>query len=601
MQNGEIADVPLEEAAPPQRFAQPVLTDPLADDFSSRDSIFCSTCLKNQQLYTHALSQFLPDPEHPDYDRLEAELPEYKKGLERRYPQCCANCEPKVRAQLERVTYNARSDHLRRVLEKSRQRRIASHWGWRSLLVNAAGMGYLASLTMQLLWHLYGSQVTHRSFVEVIPPRECLQHPAFVAQCLDATEPFVGLSLVLGLLCVWWNPKWQHKLSNSQGRLVGLNEYYLAQFILIGLRFSAWIVMFHVPVSLRTKAMLHASFAVAITILSGWSVFGIIKIRLAAPINWHQDPAPLLSSNQFVPPSNRPEPQGMLQQPDRPFNVSNLSTPGRSNYQSWNPPTAPPNGEAMDWTPSQRSFQPELKPIRYKSTGPTPFQGTIPALNPKGVHKNPNQTQNGREAIGLPPGFFDKSSTSLLPPRQTTAASEAMAQPTFFGQNGDSDTGLENIFDTVFSLQDRSSGEEPSGPGNTKRDKNFHKGMGHFEVPVAPRHSSLMTIYSGTCIFAVVVGLAAWIFDNVIAPKTSQLGYYLVLLSTTIPVGHALIHLYHNGIQSQLSALLLYAAEVIVLVGMARLREPLGDLFRDLWDKVAIAVVALLLPQSFWR
>ena len=499
------------------------------------------------------------------------------------------------------ATYTARSDHLRRVLQKSRQRRIASHFGWRSILVNAAGLGYAVSLAMQTLWHLYGSQVTQRNTVQAMSPEDCLRHPAFMAQCVDSAEPFVGLSLVLGLLCLWWNPKWQHKLSNAEGRLYYLNEYYLAQFLLLGLRLSAWIVIFHVPIPVRTKAMLHAGFALAIAIIAGWSTFGIIKVRLATPINWYQDPASLLSSNMHVPPPSRPEPQGLPQQLDRPFNVSNLAGPARTSYQSWNPPTPPSDGESMDWTPSHRPLQPELKPLRYRSTGPTPFRGTISALNPRGVHRNSNQAQSGREAIGLPPGFFDKPSNPILPPREATAASEAMALPTFFGHNRDPDTGLESIFDTVFSLQDRSSGGERSTsiPAGSGMANGQPRQRDNIDVPTVNQQPSLPAIFSCISIFSVAVGLAAWIFEAAIAPKTPQLGYYLVLSSTAIPVGHALLSLYGNGPRVEISTLLLYAFEVSVLVGVAELRELFGDLFRDLWDKLAIAVVALLLPHEF--
>ncbi|KAH0843195.1 hypothetical protein FOPE_07838 [Fonsecaea pedrosoi] len=599
-ENGEIADVPLEEAAPVQRFAQPVATNPLSDDFSSQDSVFCSTCLKNQQLYTHNLSQFLPDPDHPEYEKLEAQLPEYKKGLEQRYPQCCAKCEPKVRAQLHKATYNARSDHLRRVLEKSRQRRVASRWGWRSLLLSAAGLGHTVSLTLQVLWHLYGSQVVAGSSNRQLKPVECFSQMHCVRQCAEMMEPIVGLSLVLGLLCVWWNPKWQHKLSNNDQRLSGLNEYYLAQFLLLGLRFSAWIILFHVPLSLRLTAILHACFAVAITVLAGWSIFGITTVKSGPQINWHDDPAPLLSSTQFSPPApfEQPEPQ---QPSNEPFNIHNLGTPARPAYQAWNPPTPPPdNAEAMDWTPSQPTFQPELKQIRYTATEPTPFHGKLPALNTQGILKNQSQAQTGREAIGLPPGFFDKSKKSLFPPRQTGTGSEAIAPPKFFGHERHADTGLESIFDTVFSLQDSSLDQPESG---SKSDPKFSKAVSGKEPS---RHQlkkgkalSIPKLFSCWSILSLAVGLAAWLSEAAMRPKTSQLGYYTVLLSVVVPLGHITIVLCLNGIHGQAARILMYAFEAVVLIGVAMVQERFGELFRNVWDKLAIAVVALLLPQEF--
>ena len=599
LQNGEVADVPVDEAAPTQQWAQPVQADPLANSFAAQDSIFCAACLKNQHIYNYTLSQYLPDPDHPDHDRLEAALPDYKKGLEQRYPQCCAKCEPKVKAQLQQATYNARSDHLRRVLEKSRQRRIASCWGWRSLLVNAAGLGYVVSLGVQVLWHFYGSQVTTNSSTEQLRPADCLRQHAFPSQCLDTSEPFVGLALVLGLLCVWWNPKWHHKLRNSEGRLVNLHEYYLTQFLLLGLRFSAWILLFHMPIALRAKAMLHACSAVALLVLAGWSVSSIVKVRMAPPVNWHQDPAPLLASKQFIPPPST-EPLETQRPQDRPFSVNSLAGPSRPTYRSWNPPTPPPDSaEAMDWTPSQPAFQPQSKNIRYTASEPSPFHGTLPTLNAKGIHRNPNQAQSGRQAIGLPRGFFDKTNAAALPSRQNADAGEVMAQPTFFGHNRESDTGLESIFDTVFSIQDRHSGEgTTSSAKSTKPVHSFQRHANGFEVPIIRTGDSHSSSFSGASMFFALVGLAVLIFEAAVNSKPSQLSYCLVLISTIIPLGHIAI-LVRHGATNHLNALLLYTLEASALVGLAMLHDTVGDLFRGLWDEIAIGAVGLLIPQEY--
>ncbi|RMZ87110.1 hypothetical protein DV736_g5657, partial [Chaetothyriales sp. CBS 134916] len=147
-EKGEIIDFVPDEADLPKQYAAPA-------GFREND-IFCSTCLKNQHLYTTALSQFLPDPDDPNYSQLEAAVPKFKESLEERYPQCCAGCEPNVKAQLEHVTYQARSDHMRRVLERSKERRLTSRLGWRSLIVGATGVLYFVSLLVQLVWHVMG-------------------------------------------------------------------------------------------------------------------------------------------------------------------------------------------------------------------------------------------------------------------------------------------------------------------------------------------------------------------------------------------------------------------------------------------------------------
>lgn len=522
----------------------------------------------------------------------------YKKGLEERYPQCCARCEPKVRAKLHQATYHARSDHLRRVLEKSRQRRIGSRLGWRSLLVRAAGFGYFLSLVVQEGWHLYGSQVVEKSYVQVLSPRECYERRLYSSQCLDALEPFVGLSLAVSLLCIWWNPKWQQKLSNNEGSLSGLYEFYLAQMALLGLRFSAWIVMFHVPLDVRFSAMLHACFAVAIAVIAGWSVFGIVKIKSLPPVNWQDDPAPLLSQTQFVPPE---QPQENIQAGQiQGFNLENLAAAQQSTYQAWRPPTPPEDaGDSMDWTPTQQTFRPELKNIRYQSNNPSPFHGKLPALNARGLRPNAGQKDpETREAIGIPPGFFDRPAKSAMPSRQQGSPGETMAPPKFFPK--EADTGLENIFGSVFSLKDQSV----DSPGTTTRSSGgpstavtHTASMPDFTAPA--QRASPRAIFSGLSFFAILMSVVVWMFEAVIVAESSRFGYYVVLSSTAVPIGHLVLHLAEHGVQGQFLRLLAYALEASFLIGVSMLREPFGELLHDLWTKLAIAAVALLLPQEF--
>ena len=129
--NGNITDVPLEVITAPRAGTT---QNPV--EVTSDSSIFCSTCVKNQQLYYTALSEYLPDEDDPQYEELEAALPQYKADLEKRYPQCCARCEPKVNAQLQQANYAAKSDHLRRMLERNHERRKQSRLQWKSLFVS---------------------------------------------------------------------------------------------------------------------------------------------------------------------------------------------------------------------------------------------------------------------------------------------------------------------------------------------------------------------------------------------------------------------------------------------------------------------------------
>ncbi|KAK5054566.1 hypothetical protein LTR84_001457 [Exophiala bonariae] len=605
-ENGEVADVPVEETAPPRAFATSTNTrDPLVDEFSAENSVFCATCLKNQHLYTQTLSEFLPDPDDPDYDQIEAQLPSFKKGLEERFPQCCAKCEPKVRAQLMKATYNAKSDHVRRVLIKSRQRMIASRWGWRSLLVGAAGAGYAVSLGTQVAWHAYGSQIQPSLDVDGMKLSQCLSRRPLNEQCLNLMERFVGLSLGLGLLCVWWNPKWQHKLSNNDGKLGGLEKYYLTQLGLLLSRLTVWAILQHVPLNIRTTNVIHALFAIFITAVALWSNFKIIQVRLTKPIDWNADPAPLLSSRQFVPPESDDQSQPTPTQ-ERSFGLQNLATATTQSYEAWRAPTPPDDSaEAMDWTPSQPVFQPQPKKIHYLTGGPSPFHGKLPVVPARGV-----QTQSGhlphapKDAIGLPPGYFDRTPGSILPPREPRVSDDAILQPTFFGHDSQADTGLEDIFETVFSFQDRAVAPPAETTRSSIPSGSQYNVQGHQAASRAgttPQKVCFQTIISGVAFFTLLVALISWLLEIALKPQGSSFGYYVVLTSASIPTIHFVGDILTGRVHGHPLWLVIFTIEATALVGLILIRDMLEGGFIDLWNKLAIAGVALLLPQEFVR
>jgi len=418
-------------------------------------------------------------------------------------------------------------------------------------------------------------------------------------------ERFVGLSLGLGLLCVWWNPTWQHKLSNNEGKLVGLEKYYLVQLGLLLSRFAIWAILQDIPLDLRTTTMVHAVFGLAIIAVAVWSNLRVIQVRLASPIDWNMDPAPLLSTGQFIPPERSVHSQ-ITQIQDRTFTLDTFSPTTTPSYEPWRPPTPPTDtGEFMDWTPSQPAFEPLPKKIHYLSAGPSPFHGRLPALPARGV-----QTQSGRvpndpkEAIGLPPGYFDRKPNSLFPPRQPNVSGEAMAQPTFFGYERQADTGLESIFENVFSFQDRNVGPptETSAPNaSSKPHPDAEAYKTNAMLSPTTQGASHQMIISGLAFFLLLVALMAWLLEVTVKPEGSSLGYYIVLASASIPTIHFLGDIFTGKIHGHFLWLIIFAVEASSLVSLAYVRGLLEGGFIDLWNKLSIAAVALLLPQEFVR
>lgn len=432
-EHGEITDPPAGATGGSTRYASP---HPVATS-----SVFCNTCLKNQEMLARLVADYVPDEDDPGYKAALAGLPAYRERLEQDYPQCCANCEPRAQAQLQHATKAAKSDNMLRNLQKTRSKRARRSFDWRPLVVTGAGLGYTFSNAVQILWHLFGAQGGLRP--TFWNPFQCLIAWPGPVECHDNALSLLPLAIATGFACSWWNPQWARKLQAREGRLVGLGRYYAIQGVILTCRLASWSILTDMPLDIRLRTMIHAISFIVLTVLTGAALLSV-KLDTSPRINWDYEPPRLVSATQFVPPAAQEEAS---------FPISDLAPPSQDNLQPWRPPTPPDNSEdAMDWTPSH-SFQPrQPKP---KVTAPSPFYGKLPTLS--GGLRKPELKQS----IGLPPGFFDKRD----PLPRTRTAENGLAEPKFFPRT--IDTGLENLFGQVFSL----GGEAmpPSSPARRTR------------------------------------------------------------------------------------------------------------------------------------
>lgn len=455
--NNNILDVP--DIAVNSRNIQSQL-----NEIESESDVFCRTCLTNQAFYVQALSNYLPDEKDPRYQRLLKALPEYEKNLELRYPQCCNQCEPRVAARIQEANYMAKSDHLRRVLHRKHDRSRVAQLRFRRLLISAAGIGYTLSLLIQLFWHALASQVNSQYIVPGITPAQCLQYWPIPSQCTNYIASFLPMSLLLGLLCIWWNPKWQHRLAGKEGRLTGLSKYYQTQFLLLIIRFAAWAVIQDLPALQDCASAVHTVLLVLLSTTTIYALTSTVKVDPTPLVDWQKVQAPLVRPDQFRPPQAIPSPPSSQGTTD--FNIANFAAPPSAMYEPWKPPTPPTEDDGMDWAPSTHDFNPQPRLPRAKFEQKNPFYGTLPAapvrgsLNPKAVPPPAH-----RKALGLPPGFFGLSKSRTIdqqaPPSQLDPR-DTFAPPRFFPDKQETDTGLENIFDKMFSVQDNVDLSTPS-------------------------------------------------------------------------------------------------------------------------------------------
>lgn len=152
-----------------------------------------------------------------------------------------------------------------------------NRWSWKNLSLSVGAIGWCSSLVGQLLWNIQGSYATnqHEVLGEEYPSSisTCLKHTWLGLQasedCAKGYDFVNGLALALGLLFIWWNPKWKEKFRKGSGRIVGLMDYCKLQAMLLTFRFASWSVLVRSPAySLETQTIraVH-SFMIVFTIL----------------------------------------------------------------------------------------------------------------------------------------------------------------------------------------------------------------------------------------------------------------------------------------------------------------------------------------------
>ena len=220
------------------------------------DTLFCKTCIKNQHLYSQSLASYFPSPDAPDYAEYERAYPEFQRGLEERYPQVCEDCEPRVRARINKTTYAAKTDHLRRMMERTREGRIAYRKSsWKSYIYFLGGVAWLVSWAGQAVWNGIGLWISKNGYgydgireVDMsLSGSSCLQQvvqcSGLAPGCVELVDLMAYRALVLGFISILWNPRLQESLASRGGQIVGKRDYYFLQILLLGGRCASYMYL----------------------------------------------------------------------------------------------------------------------------------------------------------------------------------------------------------------------------------------------------------------------------------------------------------------------------------------------------------------------
>lgn len=580
---------------------------------SAEAVVFCSTCIKNQQLLTEALSNYLPPPDDPAYPQYEASLPKYRQNLEDRYPQVCPKCESKVKQRILQAGYYAKSDHLRRMMERSRARSIANRWGWRSLIVRAGGSGYCASIAAQILWHAIGAlskddaQIAEASYVGCLG--QCFKQQQPSNECTELFGPVTGVAIIVGLFCIWWNPRWHYKLDSKEGRLTGLQKYYNIQVILLLLRLGSWIWLREPATSgvsrLHQRAA-HSVFLVLEIILAVYSLVGVVQIDNTPLVNWQASPAPLLSEQQYIPPepSTRffsPPSSQLDPSTSQAFPINDLASGTAPSYNAWRPPTPPEDDpNAMEWEPTS-TLQVKHRNVQRKSvTQPSPFYGVLPALPSNHLlYPKSRPVPEPRQAIGIPPGFFDRAPGKPPIQHRSSTQTPGLAQPKFFPQaDREADTGLEGMFSSVFSLS-----RDPMEVREQSRQQSMQHQSGSGSALQQDENNprtSLSRIAHGISAGICVVSLLMWIFMSYRSVSWPLVRLTTISITAMVPVVDAILDISTPLANKRPGETLGFLAEFCALLLFGSNRIYGGTLDSEKCDLAVAGVLSILCWQEFF-
>jgi hypothetical protein len=223
-------------------------------------SIFCETCLKNQQLFTASIAQYLPDdPDAPDYAEREKHYYEFRRRLEKIYPQICAECEPKVRKRIEQSAYTAKTDVLRRMIDQSKTNKIISKRSWLDVVHLAGRWLWIAGFVLQIASHTLGlslAGLTYCAAHESVPPGCAMLRTMAVPllRTLPEQERLLRWSFFAGLLSAWWNPRFVQTVRGFTKHLLGLSKWYVYQVMIVGVRLFSMRLVGHSTASYARTA-----------------------------------------------------------------------------------------------------------------------------------------------------------------------------------------------------------------------------------------------------------------------------------------------------------------------------------------------------------
>ncbi|KAJ8130625.1 hypothetical protein O1611_g3003 [Lasiodiplodia mahajangana] len=302
-QNGEITDPPtaadspkrnrLQYATPrPSAYRSPSPVDPAAVN-ATDDSVFCATCLRNQQMLSSSLAQFewLDDATISEQRARERRYWELRKSLEKRYPQVCEKCLSKVNEKLHQASYIAQTDHLRRMMDRTRSQRTGVKTrGLLDVLDFLGKLGWYTAFALQAVWHV--TVVSFLLMESYASARDGHWLPVAFgdfyrmgAPLLPYADRIMQWSIHVGMCSFPWNPRFKQSIRGFTAHILGFRQWYTYQLLILMMRFIALSITQYSK-SHKLPATTQLGLQLVIPLI-------MVYIYLTAKETIHTDTAPL--------------------------------------------------------------------------------------------------------------------------------------------------------------------------------------------------------------------------------------------------------------------------------------------------------------------
>ena len=302
--HGAVLDPPTPVAAAPSTFQgtySSFTREPSREAPQQDSSVFCSRCRKNQQIYTEALSNYLPDEDHPRYAEFEAGLPAAKAKLEKEYPLVCTKCAKKAQHTIHKADYYGKSQQIGRMAMETRKNRGGSpvgcrdDWGKYSIrtFLGLIGMIVYASLLAQIAWHAYGIFVALSTETLLFEMDDFALDPTFEGcswqmkalrfdkSCFELFATLMPKALLASLCLLWYNPglkQWYHHTWRME-EVNGQVEHFRIQAVLIIARTYAWFTLRNDAAFSKHQLLASHGFTIVFSIVCQWLSSRMISSR----------------------------------------------------------------------------------------------------------------------------------------------------------------------------------------------------------------------------------------------------------------------------------------------------------------------------------